>query len=62
LLRHSSPIVREKYYSRLSTRTIKAVTDTISRQLIRATSGETVKVTVTLIGAFRPIPNNVAIR
>ena len=40
LLRHSSPIVTEKYYSRLTTRTLDSASDTISQQLLRAASGE----------------------
>ncbi|UCE64310.1 MAG: tyrosine-type recombinase/integrase [Nitrospirota bacterium] len=40
LLRHSSPIVTEKYYSRLDIRTLQNASDTISEQLLRAASGD----------------------
>jgi integrase len=40
LLRHSSPVVTEKHYARLTTQTLQKASDTISEQLLRAASGE----------------------
>jgi integrase len=40
LLRHSSPVVTEKHYARLTTQTLQKASDSISVQLLRAASGE----------------------
>jgi integrase len=40
LLRHSSPVVTEKHYARLTTQTLQKASDKISDQLLRAASGD----------------------
>ncbi len=40
LLRNSSPLVTERHYTRLSSRNLAEASDTISKQLLRAASGE----------------------
>ena len=36
LLRHSSPVVTEKHYARLTTQTLQRASDSISDQLMKA--------------------------
>jgi integrase len=40
LLRHSSPVVTEKHYARLTTQTLQKASDSISEQLLRAAGGD----------------------
>ncbi len=40
LLRHSSPVVTEKHYARLTTQTLQKASDSISEQLLKAASVE----------------------